>query len=104
MGNKIHIHSFSYLILFFEFSLKNISYGEPPLNNCPNTRLLDKAKEILYNINKDHKSLATAITYERIKALNKKLRKKIKLNILDLADHANNPSGTKVIFEIPVIL
>nr|NQU93208.1 histidine kinase [Bacteroidota bacterium] len=39
----------------------------------------EKAREILYKQNKDHKSLATAITHERIRVLNRKLKNKIQL-------------------------
>jgi tetratricopeptide (TPR) repeat protein len=64
----------------------------------------EKAKEILFRQNKDHKSLATAITMERIRVLNKKLKQKIKLRIQDLKDPADKPSGTKVQLEIPWIV
>jgi len=61
----------------------------------------EKAKEILYKQNKDHKSLATAITRERIRVLNKKLKKKIELYIEDLTGEKKEPLGTLVAFEIP---
>lgn len=61
----------------------------------------DKAREILYEQNKEHKSLATAITLERIRVLNKKLKKKIMLHILDLKNSENEPLGTKVQIKIP---
>lgn len=61
----------------------------------------EKAREILYTQNREHKSLATAITIERIRVLNKKLKKKIMLHILDLMDANNQPSGTKVQIKIP---
>jgi len=61
----------------------------------------ERAREILYTQNKEHKSLATAITHERIRVLNKKLKKKIMLHILDLMNTENEPSGTKVQIEIP---
>ena len=63
----------------------------------------EKAQEILYKQNKDHKSLATAITHERIRVLNKKLKKKITLRILDLKDYEGKPAGTKVVLIIPFI-
>jgi len=62
-----------------------------------------KAQEILYKQNKDHKSLATAITYERIRVLNKKLKKKITLLIRDLKSQKGEPTGTKVVMQIPII-
>jgi len=61
----------------------------------------EKAQEILFKENKDHKSLATYITRERIQVLNKKLKKKITLNILDLHDDKGESAGTRVTFEIP---
>ncbi len=61
----------------------------------------EKAKEILYKYNKEHKSLATAITRERIQVLNKKHKKKITFHILDLKNAENEPSGTLVKIEIP---
>ena len=61
----------------------------------------EKAREILYKMNKEHKSLATDITRERIRVLNKKLKSKIMLHILDLMNTENEPSGTKVQIEIP---
>ena len=60
-----------------------------------------EAQEILYKLNKDHKSLATAITHERIQALNKKRKKKITLHILDLRNNNGEAAGTKVILQIP---
>ncbi|MCK4677525.1 MAG: histidine kinase [Bacteroidales bacterium] len=63
----------------------------------------EKAQEIMLKQNIDHKSLATAITYERIRVLNKKLKKKIALNILDLKNEKEEPTGTRVTFEIPVL-
>jgi len=63
----------------------------------------DKAQEILFKQNKDHKSMATTITLERIQVLNKKQKKKITLDIQDLKDDNNIPTGTKVTFEIPIV-
>jgi len=60
-----------------------------------------RAQEILYRQNKDHKSLATAITRERIEVLSKKAKKKITLRIEDLANEKNKPLGTLVAFNIP---
>ncbi|PLX00420.1 MAG: hypothetical protein C0594_15740 [Marinilabiliales bacterium] len=47
-----------------------------------------------------HKSLATALTNERLVILNKRLRNKIMLNIEDLYE-GSEASGTKVSFSIP---
>jgi len=57
-----------------------------------------RAMEIMLELDKDHISLATAITRERIQVLNKKLKKKISLKILDLKNESDEPT-----FEIPVI-
>jgi sensor histidine kinase YesM len=63
----------------------------------------DKAQEILFKQNKDHRSMATTITLERIQVLNKKLKKKITLDIQDLKNDNDEPIGTKVTFEIPAV-
>jgi len=60
------------------------------------------ASEKLKDSVRGHASLAMAITAERIASLNKKSRKKIKLEIIDLVDEFQKPSGTKVIFTLPV--
>ncbi len=62
----------------------------------------EKAMEIIQKQDKEHKSFATAITRERIQVLNKKLKKKISMNILDLKNEKDEPLGTRVMFEIPV--
>jgi len=61
----------------------------------------EKAQEIGYKLNKDHRSMATDITRERLMVLNKKLKQKITLIISDLKDDKNKPAGTKVVFDIP---
>ncbi len=61
-----------------------------------------KSQEILQKQNKDHKSLATSITTERIQVLNKKLKSKITFSIEDLKNDKGETAGTKVGFEIPV--
>jgi len=63
----------------------------------------EKAQEILFRQDKDHKSIATAITHERIQLLNTKHKKKITLAIFDLKNDDGTPAGTKVVFEIPVL-
>ena len=45
--------------------------------------------------------MATVITRERLQVLNKKLKQKIRLNILDLKNEKNEPAGTKLTFDIP---
>ncbi|MCB2222359.1 MAG: histidine kinase [Bacteroidetes bacterium] len=60
-----------------------------------------KAQEIGYKLRKDHRSMATDITRERLMVLNKKLKHKISLIISDLMNEQNEPAGTKVVFDIP---
>jgi sensor histidine kinase YesM len=62
-----------------------------------------KAKEIAISKGKKHKSLATKITNERIQSLSKKLRRKINIAIIDLEDDEKNPTGTRVVFELPIV-
>jgi tetratricopeptide (TPR) repeat protein len=52
-------------------------------------------------INKTHRSMATTITMERLSVLNKRKRKKIKLNIDEIKDSLNAVLGTQVSFAIP---
>jgi len=61
----------------------------------------ENAWKIEYSKRKDHKSLATTITRERIQTLNKTLKKKIKLIIEDLKNNIDEPAGTKVTLIIP---
>ncbi|OYT12691.1 MAG: hypothetical protein B6I19_09050 [Bacteroidetes bacterium 4572_114] len=55
-----------------------------------------KSKQIL-----NHQSMATSITRDRLKVLNKKLKKKIELRIIDLKNESGEASGTKVVMKIP---
>jgi hypothetical protein len=61
-----------------------------------------KSGEIYRKDPKDYKSMATEIIRQRIKALNKNLKRKITFNIVDLTDAQSNASGTRVVFEVPV--
>lgn len=61
----------------------------------------EKARDLLLKQEENHKSLATVITRERIAALNRKSKKKITLEIIDLKDEKGQASGTLVRFEIP---
>ena len=60
------------------------------------------ASEKLKGNERSHASLAMKITTERIVSLNKKSKKKINMEIIDLVDEFHKPSGTKVIFTLPV--
>jgi tetratricopeptide (TPR) repeat protein len=62
----------------------------------------EKAREIAKRQNKNHKSHSTNITKERFIILNKKRKQKITMEITDLKDDKQNPTGTKVTFIIPV--
>jgi tetratricopeptide (TPR) repeat protein len=62
-----------------------------------------RAGEILKEQNLGHKSMATTISIERIKALNRKGKKKISFDIIDLKDETEKPIGTIVRFQIPDI-
>ncbi len=61
-----------------------------------------KALENLQKHDINHKSMATEITLQRISALNKKQKKKITLEIIDLKDETGEATGTKVVIEIPI--
>ncbi len=60
-----------------------------------------QAQENLKAKDSGHKSMATGITRQRINAMNKKLRKKISLDIVDLKNEAGEAAGTRVVFRIP---
>ena len=62
-----------------------------------------KAAELKQSLNNSHQSLATTITKERLVILNKKARKKIAFTIIDLESN-NVVQGTKVVFEIPLVI
>jgi hypothetical protein len=61
-----------------------------------------KADELRLKHNKDHKRLATFLTRERIAVLNRKLKIKITMDIVDLMDSENQARGTRVIFSVPL--
>ena len=61
-----------------------------------------KAGELNQRQNPGHHSLATNITNERIKIINKRGRQKIKLEIIDLYDNHEKSTGTLVRFAIRV--
>jgi len=62
----------------------------------------DKAREISLQHSSEHLSVATNITQERIDLLNKKSKKKISMQIIDLKNEHNEACGTKVIFFFPL--
>jgi len=63
----------------------------------------EKAWETEYKTRKEHKSLATAIITDRIQAINRKMKEKIRLDIIDLKSDKNEPIGTKVVLDLPLV-
>gem|GEM_PF-316064 len=61
-----------------------------------------KAGEIYQKDKKDYKSMATEITLQRIKAINKGKKNKISMEITDLHDENGEASGTRVTFRFPL--
>jgi tetratricopeptide (TPR) repeat protein len=61
-----------------------------------------KAQELIRQRDKYHKSMATAITMERIRVLNRRLKRKITMEIIDLKDEKGEARGTRVVFVVPV--
>ena len=64
----------------------------------------EKAREIEASKGAKHRSMATSITTDRLATLNKKLKKKIRMEIVDLKDSEGKGIGTKVMFGIPVVM
>lgn len=62
----------------------------------------EKSKELEAHLEKDHQSMSTSITLERLAMLNKKRKHKIIFKITDLKDHDGNAAGTFVRFGIPL--
>jgi hypothetical protein len=63
----------------------------------------EKAHEIELKQNRVHRSLSTSITHDRLVKLNKKLKTKIHLEIIDLKNNLGEACGTKVTFGIPIL-
>jgi len=62
-----------------------------------------KSMEFNMENKQDHTSLSTKITTDRLTLLDKTFRQKVELQIIDLKDDNYKPSGTKVIFHIPIM-
>jgi hypothetical protein len=62
----------------------------------------EKAQEIEATQGRKHRSMATSITVDRLEAINRKQKKKIRLEIEDLKDASGEACGTRVRFGIPV--
>jgi tetratricopeptide (TPR) repeat protein len=63
----------------------------------------EKAWATEFHKEKTHKSLATIIITERIRAINKRMKQKIRLNIVDLKSVQNEALGTKVVIDLPLM-
>ncbi len=63
----------------------------------------EKALEIESKHNIRHRSMAISITRDRLDLLNKKLKNKIRMNIVDLKDADGQACGTRVEFGIPLV-
>ncbi|MCX6234495.1 MAG: histidine kinase, partial [Bacteroidetes bacterium] len=61
-----------------------------------------KAREIEIRLEPDHRSMATSLTCERLANLNRKLKRKIILEIIDLKNSIGEACGTRVVFGVPV--
>ncbi|MCK9401063.1 MAG: histidine kinase [Bacteroidales bacterium] len=61
-----------------------------------------KAREIEVVQDPGHRSMATSLTRERLANLNRKLNKKIILEIIDLQNALGEATGTRVVFGVPV--
>jgi tetratricopeptide (TPR) repeat protein len=63
----------------------------------------EKAAIIEHRQSSRHRSMSTSITRERLLAIGQKMKKKIKLEIIDLKDLQGNVCGTRVTFSIPFL-
>lgn len=64
----------------------------------------EKAHEIESKQRTRHRSMATSLTRDRLNTLNKKMKKKIRMEIIDLKDHTGKGCGTRVEFGVPVLV
>lgn len=60
-----------------------------------------KAGELRKKQDKDHKSMATRIMQERIGIFNKRHKRKITMQIIDLENEHGEAKGTRVVFRVP---
>jgi hypothetical protein len=63
-----------------------------------------KSSEIKSKIGKKHQSMATDIIQDRIQTLNKKLKQRIKLEIIDKLSETSESLGTRVVLRLPYLL
>ena len=64
----------------------------------------EKAQEIESKQTSRHRSMAISITSDRLDILNRKLKKKIRMEIIDLKDASGQGCGTRVEFGVPVVM
>jgi LytS/YehU family sensor histidine kinase len=64
---------------------------------------IGRAASAQINNKRKHQSFATKASQSRLDLLNQSTKEKIDLQIVDVFDAANNPSGTKIIIAIPII-
>jgi tetratricopeptide (TPR) repeat protein len=62
----------------------------------------EKSAEYRRKDKTDYKSMATNITLQRIDALNKRKKRKISMEVLDLHNEEGKASGTTICFSIPI--
>jgi len=62
----------------------------------------EQAEKLMRAENRDHQSVAISTIQERIKALNRTLKKKITLTIHDLKDERGSATGTRVVLGVPL--
>ena len=61
-----------------------------------------RAQELEKELRKDHQSMATEITRDRIRVLNKKKKHKIEFSINDLKEDNGDAAGTLIQIDIPL--
>jgi anti-sigma regulatory factor (Ser/Thr protein kinase) len=64
----------------------------------------EKAHEIEMKQKTKHRSMATSITRDRLMSINKKLKRKIRMEIMDFKDENGHGCGTRVTFGVPVAM
>jgi sensor histidine kinase YesM len=62
-----------------------------------------RARELQRGKNKQHLSMATAIIRERIRVLNRTLKRKVSLDIIDLKNDQGEATGTRVVLQVPLL-
>jgi tetratricopeptide (TPR) repeat protein len=63
---------------------------------------IGRKQSLQHNKNKNHKSLATEITNQRLRLFLKRYKRKITMQTEDLYDEKNNSLGTRILFNISI--